>query len=183
MIGGQRQFIASARRRPADGAQILLPEAALASSMELRVSLVNLQKLTLWVCGEPASMRMLAPAQNTRSLPDLSTTTFTSGCSKRSRCDGVGELDVDTQIVGVELELIAFEQAGVLVDVHDQLGNLAIESELPVAIARRLGLEIDACWHGPPPPGPRRKLSAARKLRHPQPVDMHYYSVTVYDDA
>ena len=54
--------------------------------MELRVSLVNLQKLTLWVWVEPASMRMLAPAQNTRSLPDFSTTTFTSGCSKRSRC-------------------------------------------------------------------------------------------------
>ena len=47
------------------------PECALASSMELRVSLVNLQKLTLWAWEEPASMRMLAPAQNTRSLPDL----------------------------------------------------------------------------------------------------------------
>ncbi len=53
--------------------------------MPLRVSLVNLQKLTLWAWVEPASMRMLAPAQNTRFLAERITTTFTSGCSKRSR--------------------------------------------------------------------------------------------------
>jgi hypothetical protein len=63
----------------------LSPEFSLKSSMPLRVSLVNLQKLTLWAWLAPASMRILAPAQNTRGLPERSTTTRTCGCSKRSR--------------------------------------------------------------------------------------------------
>ena len=54
--------------------------------MPLRVSLVNLQKLTFQACAEPASMRMLAPAQKIFSLPLVSTTVRTAGCSKRSRC-------------------------------------------------------------------------------------------------
>ena len=57
----------------------------MASSIELRVSLVNLQKLTLWACVDPASIWMLAPAQNTLSMPPVTTTACTSGCSKRSR--------------------------------------------------------------------------------------------------
>ena len=65
---------------------------------------------------------------------------------------GVGELDVDAQIVGVELQLVAAEQPGILVDVHDELGDLAVEGELPVAIAPRLGLKVDTCCHAPAPP-------------------------------
>ena len=110
-------------------------------------------------------MRMLAPAQNTRSLPDLSTTTFTSRVLEAQPLHGIGELDVDAQVVGVELQLIAVEQAGVLVDVHDQLGHLAVERELPVAIARRLGLKVDACWHAPAPPYGRRKVLIVARLR------------------
>jgi hypothetical protein len=57
--------------------------------------------------------------------------------------DGVGELDVDTEIVGVKLELIAFEQRALLVDVHGERGDVAVDRELPMAVARRRGLEID----------------------------------------
>ena len=53
--------------------------------MALRVSLVNLQKLTFQPWEDWLSMRMLAPAQKTRSLPEVRTTARTSGCSKRSR--------------------------------------------------------------------------------------------------
>ena len=55
----------------------------------------------------------------------------------------VGELDIDAEIVGVELELIALEQRRVLVDVHQQRGDVAVDRKLPVAIARRIGGEID----------------------------------------
>jgi len=61
------------------------PDRALACSMALRVSLVNLQKLTLWAWVAPASIWMLAPAQKTLSSPPVTTTTRTSGCSKRRR--------------------------------------------------------------------------------------------------
>ena len=75
---------------------------------------------------------------------------------------GVRKLDVDAEIVGIELELIALEQAGILVDVHGQRRDVAGDVELPVPVARRLGLEVDvlrpACKdaivtsHGPPLP-------------------------------
>ena len=61
-------------------------ELAVASSMPLRVSLVNLQKFTLWPCVDVASIWMFAPAQNTLSTPPVTTTHLTAGCSNRSRC-------------------------------------------------------------------------------------------------
>ncbi|MNT22672.1 hypothetical protein D3C72_1580650 [compost metagenome] len=61
------------------------PECRLASSMALRVSLVNLQKLTFHAWLLTPSMKILAPEQNTLSLPLVTTTVRTSGCSKRMR--------------------------------------------------------------------------------------------------
>ncbi len=57
--------------------------------------------------------------------------------------DRVGKLDVDAEIVGIELELVALEQAGLLIDVHHQRGDVAVEIQLPMPVPRRLGLEID----------------------------------------
>ncbi|MDQ2987546.1 MAG: sulfate ABC transporter substrate-binding protein, partial [Pseudomonadota bacterium] len=45
-----------------------------ASSIPLRVSFVNLQKLTLCACVADASIWMLAPAQKTLSIPPVTTT-------------------------------------------------------------------------------------------------------------
>src|SRR5262245_12111543 len=56
---------------------------------------------------------------------------------------GVGELDVDAEVVGIELELIALEQRRLLVDVHAQGRDLAVDRKLPVPVFRRIGLEID----------------------------------------
>jgi hypothetical protein len=58
--------------------------------------------------------------------------------------DGVRQLDVDTKVVRIELELVAFEQRGLLVDIHQQRRDLAVDAELPMAVFRRIGLEIDA---------------------------------------
>jgi len=55
----------------------------------------------------------------------------------------VGQLDVDAQVVGVELELVARKQRRRLIDIHDELGHLTVDFQLPVAIARRIGLKID----------------------------------------
>jgi hypothetical protein len=70
---------------PLSAASQVWPECSVASSIPLRVSLVNLQKFTFHQCGEEASMRMFAPAQKIFSRPLVSSTARTSGCSKRSR--------------------------------------------------------------------------------------------------
>ena len=70
--------------------------------------------------------------------------------------DCVGKLDVDAEVVGVELQVVAAEQARLLVDVHGERRDLAIRRELPVAVARGFGAEIDGAigrrfGHAPPP--------------------------------
>ena len=136
------------------------PEFSLESSRPLRVSLVNLQKLTLWAWVAPASMRILAPAQNTRFLPERITTTLHLGMLEAQPLHRVGEFDIDAEIVGIQLELIALEQPAILVDIHGQRRDVAIDGELPMPVARRIGLEIDVLGaarenaiftgHGPP---------------------------------
>ncbi len=55
----------------------------------------------------------------------------------------VRQFDVDAEIVGIQLELIALEQAAVLVDVHRQRRDVACDIKLPVPVARRIGLKIN----------------------------------------
>ena len=50
----------------------------------------------------------------------------------------VGKLDVDAEVVGIELELVAGIQAAVLVDVQRQRRDRAVERELPVRVAVRV---------------------------------------------
>ena len=55
--------------------------------------------------------------------------------------DGVGELDVDAEIVRVELQLVVRREAGVLAHVHRQRGDGAVEGQLPVLVAVGAGIE------------------------------------------
>ena len=103
---------------PLTAAMNLMPECALASSMASRVSLVNLQKFTLKPWLDPPSMKMLAPAQNTRSLRLVMTTAADFGMFEADALNGVGELDVDAEVVGVELEAVVVAKAAVLAHVH-----------------------------------------------------------------
>ncbi len=55
----------------------------------------------------------------------------------------VGEFDVDAEIVGIQFELIAFEQPAILVDIHGERRDVTVDRELPMFVARRVGLKID----------------------------------------
>jgi len=113
VIGRQRQLIAAARRRAVDDRDIKRwPEFALESSSPLRVSLVNLQKLTLWAWVAPRQpCGCWRPAQNTRFFgPTAAAPTLTPGCSKRRPLHPRPPSSmVDAEIVGIQLELITFE--------------------------------------------------------------------------
>ena len=105
--------------------------------MASRVSLVNLQKFTFCACVDLPSMRILAPAQNTLSLPDLMTTAAHFRMLEAQPLHRVVEFDIDAEVVGVELEFVAVEQPAGLIDIHDQIGDLAVALDAPVAVARR----------------------------------------------
>ena len=57
--------------------------------------------------------------------------------------DSVVKLDVDAKVVAVELELVAGAQTGVLVEFGEQSRHRPVYFELPVLVARRLGLVVD----------------------------------------
>jgi hypothetical protein len=82
---------------------------------------------------------MFAPAQKIRSLSDVTMTDLR--VLEADSLDGVGELDVDAEIVGIELQLIVRREAGVLAHVHGQRGDGAIERQLPVLIAVGAGIK------------------------------------------
>ena len=59
----------------------------------------------------------------------------------------VGQLDVDAEVVGVELQLVAVAQAAVGVDLHRQRGDRAVDREPPVPVAVGVAFEVDHPVH------------------------------------
>jgi hypothetical protein len=55
--------------------------------------------------------------------------------------NGVVQLDVDAQVIGVQLQLIALVETAVGVDLHGQTGQRRLELEAPVPIRRRMAVE------------------------------------------
>jgi hypothetical protein len=65
------------------------------------------------------------------------------GVLEAQATDDVGELDVDAEVVGVQLELVAGSQAALGIDAHAQASDGAVVGDLPVAIAGGVPLELD----------------------------------------
>jgi hypothetical protein len=57
--------------------------------------------------------------------------------------DGVVQLDVDAEVVGIQLQLVSGDQATPLVDVHGQRGDLAVNLEAPMTVRVRRGPKLD----------------------------------------
>ena len=58
---------------------------------------------------------------------------------------GVGELDIDTEIVRIELQFGARVEAASRIDIEGQGRDRAVDRQFPVAITRWVGAEIDGC--------------------------------------
>lgn len=56
---------------------------------------------------------------------------------------GIVQFDIDAQIVGIELQLVAGTQAAIFAHIHRQRGDGAVEAQLPVLVLAGLGAEID----------------------------------------
>ncbi len=92
------------------------------------VSLVNLQEIHLVTVGLAlASMRILAPAQNTPALPEAQDYRANFQVLKAEPRDRVGQFDVDAEIGEVEFQLVAAKQRRQGIDVHRQRGHRSIK--------------------------------------------------------
>ena len=82
--------------------------------------------------------------------------------------DGVGELDVDAEVVGVQLELVPGPERPVRVDVQQQARDGAVDVELPVRVAARIGFEVthEKTLYQRRPPGRKHYISGFRLSLH-----------------
>ncbi len=143
VIGRQRQFIAAAGRGAVDDGEetlagilagIFQPVAGLVGEFA-EVHLVRMGGARQHAdVGAGAEHPVLGRAHHHH---------LDAGMLEAQPLHGVGQLDVDAEIVGIQLELIAFEQAAILIDVHGQRRDVACDIQLPVPVARRIGLKID----------------------------------------
>ena len=84
---------------------------------------------------------MLAPEQNMRSLPLVMHQAAHAGMLEAQPLQRIRELDVDAEIVGIELELVAGLDAALLVDIECQRRELAVDRKPPVHVA--IGMRIE----------------------------------------
>ena len=108
--------------------------------MPLRVSFVNLQKLTFHACDEVPEHEDVRAGAEDALLAARDDHAPHFGMLEADPLQRVGELDVDAEVVRIELELVAGIEAAILVDVQRQRRDRAVERELPVRVAVR-----DAC--------------------------------------
>src|SRR5262249_43298911 len=53
------------------------------------------------------------------------------------------QLDIDAKVIGIELELVAFPQRALFIDIHQKSRYRTVAGQLPMPIAVRMSLEND----------------------------------------
>ena len=151
LVAGQRQLIAAAGGDAVDRADVALA-GMFGRVLDGETRLVGeLAEVHLVVVGrEPKHVDIGARAEDPVALAadhhraDL-------GMLEAQPLHGIGQLDVDAEIVGVELELVAGLQPAILVHVHGEVGDAGLQRELPMLVTGGLGAEVDGrLGHGVP---------------------------------
>ena len=68
---------------------------------------------------------------------------FDFGVLEADALDGVGKFDVDTKVVGVQFEFVAFFERELILHVHIEFGDFAVERELPMLVLIGGGVELN----------------------------------------
>ena len=142
-VRGERELVAASRRAPADRAQVALPGVG-ARVLDRAAGLVGeLAEGDLVRVGrrtQHADVRSRAEHPLLRGADDHRRHL---GMLEAQALHRIGELDVDSEVVGVELERVARVEAARLVDVEQQGGDAALDAQAPVAVSIGMGANID----------------------------------------
>jgi hypothetical protein len=143
VIGRQRQLIAAARRGAVDDGDKTLA-GILAGILKAVAGLVGeFAEVDLVGVGRPRQHADVGAGAEHAVLGRPQHHYLNAGMLEAEPLRRVRQFDIDAKIVGIQLELIALEQPAILVDVHGQRRDLAIDVQLPMPVARRIGLKID----------------------------------------
>jgi hypothetical protein len=145
LVTGQRQLVASARRRAVDGRD---PDLAgvLRGVLDAVAGLVGeLAEVDLVVVRRPRQHLDVRPCAEDLVDAAGQDDRVHLGVLEAEPLGRVRQLDVDRQVVGVELELVVVPQAAVGIDLHGQGGHRAVDGQPPMPVVLGRGLEV----HGP----------------------------------
>ena len=149
VVGGERELVAAARRIAVDGADVNLFRA-LGGVLDGEPRLVGeLAEVHLGAVRRLAEHADIGAGAEHVVLARLDDDATHLGVLEAQPLHRVVQFDVDAEVVGIELELVVAEPAG-LVDVHDQIGDVAVILDFPVAIAGRIRLVVDDVRHRRP---------------------------------
>ena len=143
VIGGKRKLVAAARGGAADGAdggERGILAHIFDAVARLVGELAEVDFVRVACAGEHADVG--ARAEHAR-LARAQHHDANLRVLEAQAVERIGKLDVDAEIVGIEFEVVALEQRTLLVDVHQQRRDVAVGPQLPVPVARRIGLEIN----------------------------------------
>ena len=143
VVGGKRQLVAAAGSIAVDGTKIDLLgilRRVLDGQTRLVGELAEVYLLAVCRLAEHADIGAGAEHIVLARLNDDATHLR---MLEAQPLHGVVELDIDGKIVGVELELVLIGEPAGRIDIHDQIGNVAVALDAPMAVARGIGLEID----------------------------------------
>ena len=146
VIGGERELVAAAGRIAVDGADVDLL-GVLRGVLDRQPRLVGeLAEVHLGAVRRLAEHADIGAGAEHVVLARLDDDAAHLRMLEAQPLHRVVQLDVDAEVVGIELELVVAEPAG-LVDVHDQVGDVAVVLDAPVPIARGVGLVVDHVRH------------------------------------
>ena len=160
MIGGESKLVAAARGGAVDDGHEALA-GILAGVLQAVPGLVGeLAEIDLVGVGRPGQHADVRAGAEHPVFAGAQHHYLHAGMFEAQPLHGIGEFDVDAEIVGIQLELITLEQPAILIDVHGERRDVAVDRQLPMPVARRIGLKIDALGaaskdaifidHGPP---------------------------------
>ena len=143
VVGGERQLVAAAGGGAVDHADGLEPRG-FARVLDAVAGLVGeLAEVDLVGMGRAREHADIGAGAEHLRLGGAQQHDLRLRMLEAQPLDRVGKLDVDAEVVGVELEVVALVEPALLVDVHGQRRDVAVDGELPMAVLRGIGLEID----------------------------------------
>jgi hypothetical protein len=145
VVGGERELIAAARGGAVDRAQIGLPRIA-RGILDRQPGLVGeLAEIHLVAVARLAQHADVGAGAEDILLAGLEHHRPHLRVLEAQPLHRVGELDVDREVIGIELELIVRTEPARGVHVHDEKGDLAIHLDPPMAVTAGIGLHVDGC--------------------------------------
>ncbi len=141
VIAGEGEFVAATGGVAVEGGEVALAGGA-GGVLDAVAGLVReLAEVHLVGVRRAAEHPDVRPGAEDPLLQGLDDHRLHLGMLEAEPLDGVVELDVDAEVVGVHLELPGPEASG-LVDVHAEAGELPVDGEPPVPVAVRMGAKV-----------------------------------------